>query len=432
MREKIEEILDKLDQTHLLEAIEGLAEGSLDLLLAQLERYDPRLVKRQRDLLVPAKSSSCYSPCQTFAKSGNAQDQLQGRRLLKEGKVGCLILAGGQGTRLGYDGPKGAVPVTAVKGKSCFQLFCEKSRAAGLLAGRKLPICVMTSPLNRLQTVDFFQTHDNFGLEPDQLCFFEQGMLPLMDDNGNWLLDSQGKLAEGPDGNGQALHLFFKTGIWQRWKDSGVEYLNVIFVDNPLADPFDAEFIGFARRSQGDAVLKAVERLSPDEKMGVVAELGGQLQVVEYSEISKDAYPLSSTGMFCIRMDFIERICRGNGFEFPLHLARKNVSLGRERVALWKCERFLFDLLRFADKSCVIAYPRKEVYAPLKNASGDHTLETVRAALLLRDKEQYQALTGKRAPVEELELDPAFYYPSEGLKQKLKGMAFSNKAYISS
>jgi UDP-N-acetylglucosamine/UDP-N-acetylgalactosamine diphosphorylase len=177
----------------------------------------------------------------------------------------------------------------------------------------------MTSTLNHTQTVGFLQRHDYFGLSASQVSFLEQAMLPIFDDRGHWLLEEPGKIAEGPDGNGDALRLFFKGGIWKQWKDLGIEYLNVIFVDNPLADPFDPEFVGFTARTGADAALKAVERLSPDEKMGVLAERAGNLKVIEYSEIPADAlqFTLSSTGMFCLSMEFIRHLYQELDVEFP-------------------------------------------------------------------------------------------------------------------
>ncbi|MBI2812269.1 MAG: UTP--glucose-1-phosphate uridylyltransferase [Candidatus Melainabacteria bacterium] len=278
----------------------------------------------------------------------------------------------------------------------------------------------MTSPLNHQQTLDFFEKHEHFGLSSSQLTFFEQKMLPFLDDAGNWLLEEPGKIAEGPDGNGEALRLFFENGTWEKWHASGVEYINVIFVDNALADPFDPEFIGYTVRTQADAALKAVERNCPDEKMGVLAEYNGKLKVIEYSELPPHAaqFMLSSTGMFCMTMEYVRYLYQDLQVKLPLHLARKTAKalLGtakgqfQENVKIWKFERFIFDLLDYARKSAVLLCPREKIYAPLKNASGERSLETVKQALLLHDRAIYQALTGLLPPTEEFELDPALYY----------------------
>jgi len=386
LKRRILAMLEQLEQPHLAAEMQQLSVQGLQAFFMQLQKYSPPLQPGSQFL-----SHSGYTPpCRTFAECGNPLDQAAGEALLQQGKVGCLILAGGQGTRLGVSGPKGTFPVTPVEGKSLFQLFCERTKQASLAAGKQLPLCIMTSPFNHAQTVAFFEEHAFFGLDRAQITFFEQEMLPLLDDAGKWLLEEPGKIAEGPDGNGHALHLFFKSGIWNKYKEAGIEYLNVIFVDNALADPFDPECVGFAARTQVDAVLKAVGRLFPEEKMGALVEREGKLKVLEYSEIPAglSALTLSSTGMFCLQMDFIAHLCQEIKAHFPLHRARKSALVWRsgkqEMAPVWKCERFLFDLLDYARSSAALVYPRAKIYAPLKNASGDHSPESVRQALLLQ------------------------------------------------
>lgn len=414
------DLLSKLGARQLLIGVEGLSSSQLQDFLSQLQRLDPHLLLKQKKLLLqpPTHNVSQCVPCCHFERSGNVEDRKEGEELIRQGKVGCLILAGGQGTRLGIDGPKGIIPVTLIKKKSLFQLFCERTKAASTWAGQELPLCIMTSQKNHEQTVEFLKAHHYFGLHPTQLSFFTQEMLPFLDDSGNWLLERPGKIAEGPDGNGNALHHFFKSGLWQQWKEAGVEYLSVIFVDNALADPFDPEFVGLTARYQADAALKAVERLSPDEKMGVLAECGGKLKVIEYSEIPSSTAPftLSSTGMFCISMEFIRHFCQDLHADLPLHLARKKaqVLLGtakgyvQETANVWKCERFIFDLLDYVRTSVVLVCQREKIYAPLKNAVGDRDLESVQQALLLHDRQLYQEVTGKMPPDGAFELDPVF------------------------
>lgn len=314
-------------------------------------------------------------PCSNFERSGNDEDFKLGETLIRQGKVGCLILAGGQGTRLGADVPKGTI---SIDGRSLFQVFCERAKECSS------PLCIMTSELNHAQTVAFFETSQFFGLDPSQVAFFKQGMLPLLDDSGNQLLERPGKIAEGPDGNGHALRLFYETGIWQQWQNAGIEYLNIIFVDNVLADPFDPEFIGFTKRKGVDAALKAVERRSPEEKMGALAEKNGKLKVIEYFELEQGGptFTLSSTGMFCISMACIPGLAV---VEFPLHFARKTAQIwvenAQKTVSVLKRERFIFDLLDHVHSSAVLVCPREKIHAPLKNATGENSLETVRQAL---------------------------------------------------
>jgi UDP-N-acetylglucosamine/UDP-N-acetylgalactosamine diphosphorylase len=423
----IREQLFGLGQEHLLIGIERLSSAELQRFADQLQRYAPLLAKQQ-EALHRGKSFTDFRPYSNHTTHGDLE---LGESFLRQGKVGCLILAGGQGTRLGFDGPKGSYPVSLIRQKSLFQLFCERTRAASAWSGYPLPICIMTSAVNHAQTLAFFEQHGNFGLAGSQLSFIQQQMLPFLDDRGHWLLEAPGKIAEGPDGNGQALSLFYNCGLWEKWRACGIEYLNVIFVDNALADPFDAEFVGYTASIGADATLKALERKSADEKMGVLAECAGKLKVIEYSELPADAsqFTLSSTGMFCISMQFIGKL----DVEFPLHVARKKapVLLGQEMAQIWKCERFIFDLLDHARTTGVLVCPREKIYAPLKNASGDRSIESVRHALLLHDQQTYCKLTGVQPQVSAFELDPVYYYPSEGLKEKLKQLKLSEEEYIS-
>ncbi len=412
-------LLKEIDQLHLLSGVETLSSSEREAFLLQLQMYAPFL-KEQKNLqasLTPPLSN--ITPCERFEYKGNLEDRPSGEACLKNGRVGCLILAGGQGTRLGFDGPKGMVPVTPIKGKSLFQLLAERAKAASEWAGVALPLCIMTSELNHERTVGFFEQHKHFGLNPSSLSFFKQQQLPLIDAQGHWLLQAPGVLATGPDGNGHALQLFFKSGLWKSWKDKGVEYLNLIFVDNALADPFDPEFIGFTVRSNVDVALKAVERLAPHEPMGVVVQSEGSMRVIEYSELPSnlESFTLSSTGMFCIRMAFIEALCSDPVKEFPLHLAQKSAQIWDpelpfphlEKRKVGKCERFIFDLLSFTSSSAAFVCPRERIYAPLKNASGEKSLETVKKALLYHDRVLHRALTGIDSQSLEIELDPVFY-----------------------
>jgi UDP-N-acetylglucosamine/UDP-N-acetylgalactosamine diphosphorylase len=266
-------------------------------------------------------------------------------------------------------------------------------------------------------------------------------MLPFIDDRGRWLLEEPGKIAEGPDGNGHALRLFYESGLWEKWRAQGIEHLNIIVVDNALADPFDPEFIGFAHRTAADVALKAVARLSKDEKMGVIAERDKKLKLIEYSELTGSGskqFTLSNTGLFCMSMEFIRHLYQDLAVELPLHLARKTASvlLGtskgcfQEKAYVWKCERFIFDLFDYARTSSVLVCPREKIYAPLKNATGDKDLESVRQALFSHYRDLYQSITGRLPSANEFELAPAFYYPSVELKQKLSQLSLSDKEYV--
>ena len=439
-----------LGQKHLLAGFDSLSSEKKLAFSLQLKKFDAGLLQNQRNLLLQNKNiADGFKPLEKCESAGNAENIRIGEALISSGKVGCIILAGGQGTRLGSKGLKGAFPVAPVTGKSLFQLFFERAAAVVRKAQAALPIAVMTSSLNHKETEAFFSKHNWFGYLPGNVDLFQQKTLPFIDDRGNWLLEAPGRLAEGPDGNGNVLKEFFLSGIWERWQRRGIQYVNVIVVDNALADPFDAELCGFQERSGAEVVLKGVERRSADEKMGIIVEKQGKVQVVEYSELADQAfsqrhddgslrYCLANTSLFSFHMDFVRRIALDPQAALPWHLARKkaNVLLGtakglfQEEVMIWKCETFIFDLLAYAKHSAVLFCPRELCYAPLKNASGEKSLKAVHDALLAFDREIFKKISGTTPPERPFELAPAFYYPSEVLLKQWKGRPLPNQGYI--
>lgn len=283
-------------------------------------------------------------------------------------KMGCLVLAGGQGTRLGFDGPKGCALLPLQEKKTLFQLIFEKVKEKG----RDLSLAVMTSPINHEATIKYFEEHDYFGLT--NVSVFSQEMMPVCDEEGN-LYEGM----ESPDGNGKALKNLFDSGVWKVWKANGVEVVQVIPVDNPKAEPFDGELLAIHEEEQVDLVLKCIRRDSPKEKLGVIGEERGKLMIREYSELTERmqglGFPLGNTGLFSCSMDFVARAAR---VELPWHLAHKQAGA----VWIWKFETFIFDLFPYANSFKVIISERKNCFAPLKNRSGPDSLETVAKALM--------------------------------------------------
>ncbi len=257
-------------------------------------------------------------------------------------EVGCIILAGGQGTRLGFDGPKGCVELPLKEKKTLFQILLEK------VEDKKAPIAIMTSPLNHDATVDYLKNFD--------LTLFKQGM------EGDY-----------PDGNGKAFTYFCDAGVWDRWDERGVKYVQVIPIDNPLATPFDEELI--RENQEFELVLRGIKRLDPEEKMGVIFQ-GKKLKVEEYTEAKQvDESLLGNTGIFSCTMDFVKR---ARTISLPPHIVKKEI--GGKWVS--KKEYFIFDLFPYAKNFKVLSSDRSKCFAPLKNCSGLDSLETVAKALM--------------------------------------------------
>lgn len=442
-------LLSTIGSTSLSKQWKELDPSKKSHLLSQLKGIDIPTLHAQKLLIneQEIKSHQIY-PFTHFAKSGNENDRRAGEEAISQGLVGCLIVAGGQGSRLRIEGPKGICAVTKIRKKSLFQLFAEKTLAASKKAGTNLPLAIMTSPLNHHDTLAFFEKNAFFGLEQEQITFFPQETLPLLDQNGHVFLEAPDTLAVGPDGNGGALHLFFKNGIWKKWYTNGIRYLNFILIDNPLADPFDAELIGYQRRQNSDVVVKCTSRKNPEESVGVLVQKNEKAAVIEYSELSEQErnakssdgslhHLLANLSLFSFKMDFIKQIAKT---QMPLHKAFKAVKFldntGRtvqaEKPMAWKFEKFIFDILPLASKVDALLYPRETCFAPLKHFSGTDSFETVGDAIQQRDQQIISEISGIPCTIAPLEISQEFYYPTPELLAKWKGKAITQSGYLDS
>ncbi len=269
-------------------------------------------------------------------------------------KVGCIILAGGQGSRLGVQGPKG---LFSIHGKSLFEWICEKTPL-------DFPIAVMTSPLNHQETIQFFEAHSYFGRK---IFFFQQAMHPAKD----LRLRSMPHIPL-PKGNGALFKAFVSSGLSEQWKRDGVEFCTIVPIENPLADPVDEALIECLLEKDVDVVLKCVPRENNQESMGALVEREGHIEVSEYIHLSSDLeYFFSYTGMMAMRTSFMAKMA---SIELPMHWVKKKF-LGKE---LFKGEEFIFDSLSYG-KVEALCYEKKSCYAPLK---GPESIEKVTPILL--------------------------------------------------
>lgn len=414
--------LKAIHQEHLLKQWDGLNEEEKEKFARQVESLNLNLFLQQKSLLQKHEniSEAKIDPFLDYSYSGNNEDFKTGQKLISQGKVGCLLIAGGQGTRLGFNGPKGLFPITPLTKKSLFQFCAEKVVAASKKYGRQLPLAIMTSPLNDALTRNFFESNQLFGLHQEQLSFFVQGVLPFLDQEGNLFMEEAWKLAEGPDGNGYSLHHFVHKEVWKKWQIQGIEYVNYILIDNPLADPFDAELIGFHHRKKADVTLKCVKRRDLNEKVGIVVKKENKVRVIEYSEISQEErtaclkdgsfkHPCANLSLFCFNMSFINKTANQI---LPLHKSLKKAKKLNERTDFfaWKFESFIFDHLPYAEHVQALVYPREECFAPLKNATGEDSPLQVQKALEKQAKERYLKMTGKLPELSPFELPIDDYY----------------------
>ena len=436
------------DVLNLFQFWDQLSESEQNLLIQDIKNLDAPQLAQQRQLIqnTSTYSSGVIEPFIDFNYAGCKEDQRIGLELIQQGQMGCLLLAGGQGSRLGSSSAKGIYPISVIKNKSLFQIHAEKVLAAGKQVDRILPLAIMTSPINSEEIQQFFVKNNFFGLRADQVYFFSQGMLPFLNNQGQLFLETPYRIAKGPNGNGLCLKEFVISGIWQKWKDLGINYLNMIQIDNPLADPFDAELLGFHYRQKADVTSKSVEKLRAEERVGVFVKRNGHYCVIEYSEMNeKDKAAIDSQGhlkyrcaslsLFCFSMNFVKVAAEQK--KQSLHLAWKSVSFvdrfgmtqKSNRPNAWKFETFIFDVLEYTHKVSALIYPREVCFAPLKNKEGQDSPQTVKIALQNRDRQVYEQITRKKAPSDPFELAQDFYYPTPDLIDYWKNKKMETHQY---
>lgn len=316
-----------------------------------------------------------------------------GRAMLARGEVAALIVAGGQGTRLGLAGPKGKFPAGPVTGASLFSIFARKVLRRSRDAGKPLPLCVMTGPDNDAETRAHFAEHGHFGLDPAAVHFFVQGTLPAMDAKGELLLKSPTALFRSPDGHGGTLRGLQSSGLLATLEQRGIKTLFYFQVDNPLLDVCDPWFLGVHALRGSEFSSKAVLKRGPDEKVGVLGRVNGVPGVIEYSDLPANVrearnddgslrFGAGNIAIHAIELAFVKRIVEG-AERLPLHLARKDIpSLGPDgqvsaRPGI-KFETFIFDAMRTARNPLLVVVRREDEFSPIKNRSGDDSPESCR------------------------------------------------------
>lgn len=414
----IDAVTEKLaacGQGHLLSFWDRLGPSEQTDLLSQVQDLDfdkiptwvETLVKQAPD---PPVEHGAFEPAPSYGIDPTTDSERRqyadalhlGKELISAGKVGAFVVAGGQGTRLGFDGPKGSYPISPIKNKTLFQLFAETIGAVSRRYDAVCPWYIMTSPLNHEATVEIFDSNDSYGLDRDSVFIFQQGTLPNFAFDGRILMADKASLARSPDGHGGSIRALARSGALQDMKNRGVEYLSYWQVDNPLVKLFDPLFIGLHALDKAQMSSKAVIKNDPKEKVGNFCLIDGKITVIEYSDLDDDlaekrnadgslAFHLGSIAIHIISTDFVERL-NADGFSLPLHRAVKKIphidSEGRpvdpDEPNGVKLESFIFDALPIADRSIILDIDRTDQFAPTKNATGVDSAESTREMMVAR------------------------------------------------
>uniref|UniRef100_A0A182MK00 UDP-N-acetylglucosamine diphosphorylase n=1 Tax=Anopheles culicifacies TaxID=139723 RepID=A0A182MK00_9DIPT len=374
-----------------------------------------------------------------------------GLEQIRQGRVGVILLAGGQGTRLGSTAPKGTYNVQLPSGKSLFQLQAERIRKLQQLAGGdgRINWYIMTSEHTHTETLAYFKENQYFGLPSDQIRLFRQRSVPCVDFEGRILLDEKWKVATAPDGNGGIYRALKDEGILDELERAGVMYLHAHSVDNILIKVADPVFIGYCVRKGADCGVKVIEKVQPDEAVGVVCEVKGKYQVVEYSELSSetanrrnptDGKLTFNAGNICnhfFTTDFLRRIADTT---MPLHVAKKkipyvDVATGERLKPSTpngiKMEKFIFDVFPLAERFVALEGRREEEFSALKNAdtAGIDCPSSVRGDIY-RLHRKWLIKAGATEVLDaadasfDCEISPLLSYAGEGLEAAASGQSF--------
>jgi UDP-N-acetylglucosamine/UDP-N-acetylgalactosamine diphosphorylase len=389
--------LERHGQAHVLDHWKTLTEPQQRALLAQLTSIDldelAALYARRNEKITPPDWDKVHTP--PLVPPGcadEAEARALGEAALRRGEVAVLIVAGGQGSRLGFEKPKGLYPVGPVSGKSLFHLHAEKVLALGRRYGKPVPLLIMTSLATHDETEAYFAREGFFGLPETEVFFFCQGTMPALDlATGKLLLEKPDRLFLSPDGHGGTLTALADSGLLDRMRSRGIQHFFYLQVDNPLVKLADPVFLGHHIKRGSAASTKVVHKVAPLEPMGVVVQIGERTSIIEYSDLPEPLahrYMAGNTAIHIFEADFLAQVGQGAG-RIPFHVAKKKVPhLGtteevKEPNAL-KFERFIFDVLPLAERAVVAETIRAEEFAPLKNATGADSPATARQALVDR------------------------------------------------
>ena len=439
----IAETLRRYGQTHLVAGWNSLEESEREQLLSELESVDfaqiVALHARRREPAGALASKELrpldFLPLAHQTAANRARWEELAEPAFRKGEVAALLVAGGQGTRLGHNGPKGSFDFGLPSGKTLFELQAQRLLHLGRRYGRAIPWLVMTSQLNDADTRSFFAGHGFFGLEEKDVFFFSQGQLPAIDEEGKLLLETPCQLALVPDGNGGVFRALERSGGLEFLKERGVKSLFLYSVDNAIVRVCDPMLIGFHLKNRRAVTCPVVRKANAAERVGIFVETDEGSCVAEYSDISEEMrnaknvmgqllYDGANLAIHVLDVSVAESAARES---LPYHAAFKRVPWCRpdgaivlpEKENAWKFEQFMFDVFPRFGHMAAIEVERSDWFAPIKNSSGNDSPESA-LRMLLELHARWLEKAGLLQPDDPraFEISPLCSYAGEGLKGK--------------
>lgn len=396
-------------QDHIFKWWESLSNASRQRLIDQIRSIDFEQVRHFQRLLehqAVKKTPVHMEPPETVPLPFDETSRLArteagevGEQAIRNGRTGIFTVAGGQGTRLGYNGPKGSFPCSPITQKSLFELQAERILANRQAYGVTIPWYIMTSPANDVPTRAFFRQHGYFGLGEDTVRFACQRMLPALDDAGKLILEARDHLAMSPNGHGGTFLAMQDGGVLEDADHRGVDIFSYYQVDNILIHVLDPVFIGFHLNAGADMSSKMVRKSSAKEKVGHFGLIDHRLHVVEYSDMTNAdmearnpdgslKYNAGSIGIHLIQKTFVRELLHDGG-ALPYHIAHKKIPklledgtlLRPDQPSGYKFEMFIFDALPKTRESVILEVRREEEFSPIKNREGADSPQTAKQDL---------------------------------------------------
>ena len=449
-RDDIHTLLAERKQQRLLRCLDLLDQQKRNALLQELDVLDFFEIAARYQNYNKADSGHAdkkFQEAELLSPGSEACDSAEcarlsalGRQALSDGRVALYLVAGGQGSRLGFDGPKGCFPVSPLKSKSLFQLFAEQVLALQRRYAVRLPWYILTSGENNQATLDFFKAHGWFGMQPDDIHCIVQKQIPSLDLDGQLIVGNDARLFKNPNGHGGSLYALQDSGALDAMAARGIDEIFYFQVDNPLVKIADPLFVGAHIDRKAEMSTKVVRKTDPAEKVGIIGRVNGRLGCIEYSELTAEQaaekaadgslrFKSANSAVHMLNRAFVEKLVRRADFHLPYHSAVKNIacldaqagSLVEYSVKGIKFEMFIFDALGFAERSVTLEVPREEEFSPVKNAAGADSPASARSAMLERDRAWLaQAQPGRDIPQNlQIEISPLFALDAQELAGKI-------------
>lgn len=399
MKHKTTEMLNMLHQEHIVKHMESLTVEEQCEMAAHVDSLDLSVLNAD-DI---EEKRGKFEPLQALTIEEIEQKKTDfhkiGLEAIRNGKVGAVLLAGGQGSRLGFDHPKGKFNVGINRDLYIFECLINNLLDVVKEAGAWIPLFVMTSVDNNRETREFFEQHNYFGYSEDNVLFFVQEQLPTVDTNGNLMLSEKGKVSTAPNGNGGWYASMAKTGMLKIVQDAKIEWLNVFAVDNVLQRIADPCFIGAVIESGKVSGAKVVAKADPEESVGVLCLEDGRPSIVEYYEMTNEMiHSRESNGKlsynYGVILNYLFRVDKLNrtlSVKLPLHRAFKKIPymtvqgefIQPEQPNAYKFETLALDMVKLQDDCLAYEVERSVEFAPIKNKEGADSVETARELLKL-------------------------------------------------